>query len=88
VRTFTHVSILLACIFLLFNGRKLHRGDATGAGLLGLVLLSCIGRMWDNNPGEVEKAFALATTLLPGMVGFLAIRPFDRWSFVEEVAMM
>ena len=43
VRTFTHVSIILACTYLLFNGRRLHRGDATGAGLLGLILLSCIG---------------------------------------------
>jgi len=83
VRTFTHVSILLACTFLLLKGSTYERGDAAGAGVVGLILLSCIGRMWDNNPGEVEKAFALATTLLPVMVGFLAVQPFNR--FVDVV---
>ena len=41
--------------------------------------------MWDNNPGEVENAFALAATFLPGMVGFLTVQPVDR--FYTEAGM-
>lgn len=80
-RHLAHLAILLSSVVLLFNGRNMHRADATAAGMIGLVLLSCIGRMWDNNPGESERAFVLTSTLLPGYVGFLALQPF---SFAAE----
>lgn len=76
VRAFTHLAILVSSVVLLFNGKNMHRWDASAAGMVGLVLLSCVGRMWDNNPGESERAFALTSTLLPAYVAFLAGQPF------------
>jgi hypothetical protein len=76
LRAAVHAATLALSIMLLLVGKAMHPYDACGAAVCALASLSCVGRTWDNLPGEAEKVLGLAAGLfLPAMVAVVFLEP-------------
>jgi hypothetical protein len=79
LRATVHAATLALSVVLLVVGKAMHPYDACSATVCGLALLSCVGRTWDNLPGEAEKALVLAAGLfLPVMATAVFVQPARR----------